>query len=144
MAQIAEVLAGKNKLVFTMDRQASVFEALEMMVANNLGSILVTNDGSLCGIFTERDYARKLVLLGRFSKDTKVREVMTTDVPTVAPEASLEEAMRLMTERRTRHLPVVEGERVVGVVSIGDLVKAIITHQGMLIAELSRYVSENR
>lgn len=73
-----------------------------------------------------------------------MREVMTTDVPTVAPEASLEEAMRLMTERRTRHLPVVEGERVVGVVSIGDLVKAIITHQGMLIAELSRYVSENR
>lgn len=86
-----------------------MLDALRKLAEHDIGALLVMEGERLLGIFTERDYARKLVLLGRFSKDTKVREVMTTDVPTVAPEASLEEAMRLMTERRTRHLPVVEG-----------------------------------
>ena len=138
---VRQVLVHKGGGVHAIHPEATVLDALRKLAEHDIGALLVMEGERLLGIFTERDYARKLVLLGRFSKDTKVREVMTTDVPT---EASLEEAMRLMTERRTRHLPVVEGERVVGVVSIGDLVKAIITHQGMLIAELSRYVSENR
>ena len=141
---VRQVLVHKGGGVHAIHPEATVLDALRKLAEHDIGALLVMEGERLLGIFTERDYARKLVLLGRFSKDTKVREVMTTDVPTVAPEASLEEAMRLMTERRTRNLPVVEGERVVGVVSIGDLVKAIITHQGMLIAELSRYVSENR
>ena len=136
---VRQVLVHKGGGVHAIHPEATVLDALRKLAEHDIGALLVMEGERLLGIFTERDYARKLVLLGRFSKDTKVREVMTTDVPTVAPEASLEEAMRLMTERRTRHLPVV-----VGVVSIGDLVKAIITHQGMLIAELSRYVSENR
>jgi len=114
------------------------------MAQHDIGALLVMEGEELVGIFSERDYARKLVLLGRFSRDTRVEEVMTKEVVTVRPEADLAEAMRLMTEHRVRHLPVVEEGKVVGVISIGDAVKAIITEQEMLIEELSRYISENR
>jgi CBS domain-containing protein len=114
------------------------------MAQHDIGALLVMEGEELVGIFSEQDYARKLVLLGRFSRDTRVEEVMTKEVVTIRPEADLAEAMRLMTEHRVRHLPVVEEGKVVGVISIGDAVKAIITEQEMLIEELSRYISENR
>lgn len=121
-----------------------MLEALRKLAEHDIGALLVMEGDRLLGVFSERDYARKLVLLGRFSKDTRVEEVMTCEVVTVPPETSLEEAMRLMTEHRMRHLPVLEEGKVVGVVSIGDAVKAIITEQEVLIEELSRYVMENR
>jgi CBS domain-containing protein len=121
-----------------------VLEALRKLAEHDIGALLVMEGERLLGIFSERDYARKLVLLGRFSRDTRVGEVMTQDPITIPPEADLPQAMRLMTEHRVRHLPVVEGGKVVGVVSIGDVVKAIISEQEVLIGELSRYVMENR
>jgi CBS domain-containing protein len=141
---VRQVLLRKGGAVYAISPQATVLEALETMAQHDIGALLVMEGEELVGIFSERDYARKLVLLGRFSKDTRVEEVMTKEVITVRPETDLAEAMRLMTERRVRHLPVVEGGKVVGVISIGDAVKAIITQQEMLIEELSRYVSENR
>jgi len=141
---VRQVLLRKGSAVYTISPKATVLEALKRLAQHDIGALLVMEGEKLLGIFSERDYARKLVLLGRFSKDTRVEEVMTPEVVTVRPETDLAEAMRLMTEHRVRHLPVVEGGKVVGVISIGDAVKAIITEQEMLIAELSRYVSENR
>jgi len=141
---VRQVLLRKGSAVYTISPKATVLEALKRLAQHDIGALLVMEGEKLLGIFSERDYARKLVLLGRFSKDTRVEEVMTPEVVTVRPETDLAEAMRLMTEHRVRHLPVVEGGKVVGIVSIGDAVKAIITEQEMLIAELSRYVSENR
>jgi CBS domain-containing protein len=141
---VRQVLLRKGSAVYTIPPQATVLEALKRLAQHDIGALLVMEGEKLLGIFSERDYARKLVLLGRFSKDTRVEEVMTPEVVTVRPETDLAEAMRLMTAHRVRHLPVVEGGKVVGVISIGDAVKAIITEQEMLIAELSRYVSENR
>ncbi|WP_019551785.1 CBS domain-containing protein [Thermus scotoductus] len=129
---------------YSVHPQATVLEALRKLAEHDIGALLVMEGERLLGIFSERDYARKLVLLGRFSKGTRVEEVMTREVITVTPETTLQEAMRLMTEHRVRHLPVLEEGRVVGVVSIGDAVKAIITEQEVLIEELSRYVMENR
>jgi len=141
---VRQVLLRKGGAVYAISPQATVLEALERMAQHDIGALLVMEGEELVGIFSERDYARKLVLLGRFSKDTRVEEVMTKEVITVRPETDLAEAMRLMTERRVRHLPVVEGGKVVGVISIGDAVKAIITQQEMLIEELSRYVSDKK
>jgi len=141
---VRQVLLRKGGAVYAISPQATVLEALERMAQHDIGALLVMEGEELVGIFSERDYARKLVLLGRFSKDTRVEEVMTKEVITVRPETDLAEAMRLRTERRVRHLPVVEGGKVVGVISIGDAVKAIITQQEMLIEELSRYVSDKK
>ncbi|GAA6733563.1 CBS domain-containing protein [Thermus oshimai] len=141
---VRQLLLRKGGAVYRIHPEATVLEALKELARHDVGALLVMEGDRLLGIFSERDYARKLVLLGRFSKDTLVREVMTENPITVTPETDLEEAMRLMTEHRVRHLPVLEGGRVVGVVSIGDAVKAIITEQGVLIQELARYVSENR
>lgn len=141
---VRQVLLRKGGAVYAISPQATVLEALERMAQHDVGALLVMEGEELVGIFSERDYARKLVLLGRFSRDTRVEEVMTKEVVTIRLEADLAEAMRLMTEHRVRHLPVVEEGKVVGVISIGDAVKAIITEQEMLIEELSRYISENR
>ncbi|WP_105317147.1 CBS domain-containing protein [Thermus tenuipuniceus] len=141
---VRQVLLRKGVGAHSVHPQATVLEALRKLAEHDIGALLVMEGDRLLGVFSERDYARKLVLLGRFSKDTLVEEVMTREVITVTPETTLEEAMRLMTEYRVRHLPVLEEGRVVGVVSIGDAVKAIITEQEVLIEELSRYVMENR
>ncbi|SDF09851.1 CBS domain-containing protein [Thermus arciformis] len=141
---VRQVLFRKGREVYAIPPEATVLEALKELAQHDIGALLVMEGDQLLGIFSERDYARKLVLLGRFSKDTRVEEVMTRQVVTVAPETELSEAMRLMTEHRVRHLPVVEGGKVVGVISIGDAVKAIIAEQEVLIEELSRYVTENR
>ena len=141
MAQIAEVLVGKNKKVFTMDRHASVFEALEMMVANNLGSVLVTTDGALCGIFTERDYLRRIALEGRTSRETHLEEVMVSRLVCVDPSSSVEDCLAIMTQKRIRHLPVMEEGKLAGIVSIGDLVKFISAAQEMEIRYLNDYIT---
>lgn len=141
---VYQILLRKGREVYAIHPEATVYEALKAMAEKDVGALLVMEGERLLGIFSERDYARKLVLLGRFSRETRVREVMTEHLTTVAPHTPLEEAMRLMTERKVRHLPVLEGEKVVGVISIGDVVKALLGEQEVLIQELSRYISENR
>jgi CBS domain-containing protein len=117
-----------------------VLEAIRLMAERHVGALLVMEGETLSGIISERDYARKVILLGRSSADTPVRDIMTAPVTTVQPETPVEECMQIMTERRVRHLPVMEGGRVVGMVSIGDLVKAVIAEQQQQIEQLESYI----
>lgn len=141
---VGQVLIHKGEEVYWVPPRATVYEALRKMAEHDIGALLVLEGERLLGVFSERDYARKLVLMGRFSRDTLVHEVMTENPITVTRSTPLSEAMRLMTEHRVRHLPVVEEGKVLGVISIGDVVKAIMGEQEILIQELSRYVTENR
>ena len=127
--------------IWSVTQDNTVFEALELMAEKNIGAVLVIEDNELIGIFSERDYARKVILKGRSSADTPVRDIMSSPVVTVTPEDSVETCMRVCTERRIRHLPVVEGGKVVGVLSIGDLVKAVIDAQSREIEQLQRYIA---
>ncbi|HLW23087.1 MAG TPA: CBS domain-containing protein [Steroidobacteraceae bacterium] len=124
-----------------MSPSDSVRHAIEVMATRHVGALLVMEQGQLVGIISERDYARKVVLMDRSSKDTPVSDIMTAPAVTVTPQASVHECMQLMTARRFRHLPVVEGGRVVGVLSIGDLVKAVIEEQTQHIEQLERYIA---
>jgi len=120
----------------------SVFTALELMAKHDIGAVLVMRDGQLAGIFSERDYARKIILLGKSSKETMVREIMTEKVLYALPTQTTDEAMALMTEKRIRHLPVLDGgNHVIGMVSIGDLVKETISQQAFLIKQLEQYIA---
>ena len=119
----------------------SVLKALQLMADKHIGALLVLQDGQIAGIFTERDYARKVVLHGRSSGDTPVREVMTQAVRFVRPEQSAEQCMALMTDNRLRHLPVVDDGRIVGLVSIGDLVKSVISQQRFIIEQMEQYIT---
>jgi CBS domain-containing protein len=120
----------------------TVFSALELMAKHDIGAVLVMREGQLAGIFSERDYARKIILLGKSSKETAVREIMTEKVLYALPDQTTDEAMALMTERHIRHLPVLDaGKRVIGMVSIGDLVKETISEQAFLIKQLEQYIA---
>ena len=120
----------------------TVFAALELMAKHNIGAVLVMRDGQLAGIFSERDYARKIILVGKSSKETMVREIMTEKVLYARPEQTIDEAMALMTEKHIRHLPVLDsGKRVIGMVSIGDVVKETISEQAFLIKQLEQYIA---
>jgi len=120
----------------------SVFTALELMAKHDIGAVLVMRDGQLAGIFSERDYARKIILLGKSSKETMVREIMTEKVLYALPAQTTDEAMALMTEKHIRHLPVLDGgNHVIGMVSIGDLVKETISQQAFLIKQLEQYIA---
>jgi CBS domain-containing protein len=138
---INEILAHKSKAVWSISPDATVFEAIQMMDAKNIGALLVTEHDKLVGVITERDYTRKIALKGKSSKEARVREIISPKTIQVAPGQSVEECMRLMTEHRVRHLPVIDGERIVGVVSIGDLVNWIISAQGTAIHQLETYIS---
>jgi CBS domain-containing protein len=138
---IREILHAKGSDVWTIPPEATVFEAIQMMADKNVGALLVTAGGKLIGIVSERDYSRNVILKGRSSKETKVREILSGRVIFVTPDHTVEECMRLMTEHRVRHLPVLEGERIAGVVSIGDLVNWIIGAQNSAIHQLETYIT---
>ncbi len=141
MATVEEVLAAKGRQVHGIEPDATVLTALEKMAAEGIGGLVVLDaDGRIAGMVTERDYARKVILQGRMSKDTAVREIMTRKVLCVAPHQEIETCMALMTEHRVRHLPVLDGERLVGLISIGDVVKAIIEKQRFTIEQLEHYI----
>ena len=136
---VRHMLAGKPE-VYTVSPDDTVLEALRLMAEKNIGAVLVLEHGAVQGILSERDYARKMVLHGKSSRETAVREVMTSDVITVQPDWSCDQCMALMTEKRVRHLPVMDGGRVVGVISIGDVVRAVVDLQQSTISTLERYI----
>ncbi len=145
MKTVAEILKAKgDPSVHSIEPGASVFEALKRMAEKNIGAMLVMEGDRVVGIMTERDYARKLVLMSRSSKDTPLRDVMTSQVMYVHPHQSSEECMALMTESRLRHLPVLDGGKVVGLISIGDIVKGIISEQNFIIEQLQHYIAGDR
>ena len=143
MAHVSDILRNKGE-VLKIDADATVFDAIKKIVENNVGSILVTRGDDVVGIMTERDYLRKIAILGRTSHDTLVEQIMTTPLVYITPETSIEESMAIMTDRRIRHLPVVEDDEVIGVVSIGDLVKFQTQEQGFQIKYLTEYISGGR
>ncbi len=142
MTTVAQVLNSKpDRSVFSIEPSASVLDAIRLMAEKNIGGLLVIDAGKIVGIITERDYARKLVLAGRSSKETQVRTVMTPSVICVGPEHTSDQCMGLMTENRIRHLPVLENGELIGLVSIGDLVKDIISEQQFIIEQLEHYIA---
>jgi CBS domain-containing protein len=141
MNQLSEILEEKTGDVLTIDADATVFEAVKQMVEANVGSLLVTVDGEISGIVTERDYLRRVTLEGRIDKETAVREIMTTPLVVVTPQTSVDECMAVMTDRRIRHLPVVQSGKVVGIVSIGDVVKFKSKQQSFEIQHLTDYIT---
>lgn len=140
MKTVSQLLQGKGGGVLSVAPDASVFDALKLMAEKNVGALLVMNDGRLHGIMSERDYARKVILLGKSSHELAVSDIMSEDVVTVTPAQMVDECMALMTGRRIRHLPVVDGNRIIGVLSIGDLVKAVIETQRETIQQLESYI----
>jgi CBS domain-containing protein len=139
--RLAVILEDKGSEVFAIDADATVFDAVQRMVEKNAGSLLVTASGEISGIFTERDYLRRVALHGLDDRETRVREVMSSPLIVVTPETTIDECMALMTDRRIRHLPVVEDGTVVGVVSIGDLVKFKSQQQSFEIQYLTQYIT---
>ena len=144
MRTVRQVLARKGHDIRHVHPEATVLEALQVMAQHDVGALLVLLDGDLVGVLSERDYARKVILKGRQSKDVRVREIMNEKPSCVASTASVEDCMELMTEKRTRHLPVVENGQVAGVISIGDAVKAIIEDRETTIEELQQYITGGR
>ena len=138
---ISSLLHHKTSAVWSVAPESTVFEAIKLMADKNIGSLMVMTGGRLVGIFTERDYTRKIALQGKSSKQTQVWEIMPKNVITVTPDDSVEECMKLMTESRVRHLPVVEGAKVIGIISIGDLVNWIISTQNAEIEQLEQYIA---
>ena len=141
MKTVAQLLRAKGHEVLSVSPELSVFEALQVMAEKNVGALLVVEGERLVGVFSERDYARKVILKGKSSKDTPVQEIMSSHVLYVRPEQTIEDCMALMTDKRVRHLPVMEEGRVVGVISIGDVVKAIIAEQEFIIEQLQNYIT---
>jgi CBS domain-containing protein len=141
MTTLAQLLKTKGYDVWSVKPDDLVIDAIKAMASKEVGALLVMEGEKLVGIFSERDYARKIILEGKSSRDTSVAEVMTTGVIHASPDNSIEDSMRLMTERYFRHLPVVDDGKVIGVISIGDLVKVIIVEQQELIKQLERYIS---
>lgn len=141
MKLVKHLLDSKGRHVISIAPDLSVFDAIKLMADQSVGSLIVMDDDKLCGIVTERDYARKVIIKGRSSESTSVSEIMTTDVLTTTGSETVNRCMELMTERRIRHLPVVEDDQVIGMISIGDLVQAIIAGQQEEIEQLESYIS---
>ena len=144
MKKVGQLLQEKGRDVWAIGPEETVEVALHLMAEKNIGALLVLEDGALCGIFSERDYARKVFLLGRSSSTTQVQDIMTTRVYYVQVGQTINECMALMTDKHIRHLPVFSGDDLVGVISIGDVVKAIISEQEFLIEQLENYITSAR
>ncbi|KPL24726.1 MAG: histidine kinase [Phycisphaerae bacterium SM1_79] len=142
MKTLSEILDAKGRNVWSVSPQNTAYEALELMADKDVGALVVMDEGKLVGMFSERDYARKVILKGKSSRETAVADVMTKPVCWVHPWSNLNECMALMTNRHVRHLPVLDKDRLVGIVTIGDVVKAIISEQKSVIHELKGYVDE--
>jgi CBS domain-containing protein len=140
-ASIANLLHYKTTPLWSVTPNTTVFDAIKMMADKNIGAVLVMSGDILAGIFSERDYTRKVVLHGKTSRDTHVWEIMNDQITTVTPEDSVEDCMRLMTDKRLRHLPVLNGSHVVGLVSIGDLVNWTISAQDAAISQMEQYIA---
>ncbi len=135
------ILSQKSSEIYTITPDATVYDAIELMAKKNIGALLVTENGELRGLISERDYTRKIMLHGKRSRETQVREIMSTELTTVRPDEPVEACLRRMTEKRIRHLPVLDGGTVRGVISIGDLVKWVIASQNATISHLENYIS---
>jgi CBS domain-containing protein len=144
MTTVKEALRTKGHDIWSVRSDASVFDALKLMAEKNVGAVLVIDGEDLVGIMSERDYARKVILKGKMSKSTLVRDIMTERVVCVRTDQTLEECMALMTDKRIRHLPVIEGGRLVGVISIGDVVRAMIADQQFTITQLENFITGRR
>ncbi len=141
MFTVKQLLQTKGSNIWSIAPQASVYEALQMMADKNVGALLVIKEGKLVGIFSERDYARKIILKGKFSKDASVGEVMIQDVLYISSGDTLEDCMALMTAKHIRHLPVLENDQLIGIVTLGDVVTKIISEQKFKIQELEKYIT---
>lgn len=142
MTTATQILKSKSdKTIYSTTPTASVFDAVKLMAEKSIGALVVMEGEAVVGVVTERDYARKIVLMARSSKETPVREIMTSAVICVSPERTSEECMALMTERRVRHLPVMDNGKLIGVISIGDLVKDVISEQKFIIQQLEQYIA---
>jgi len=137
---VQQVLEGKTHRLLSISPDATVFDALVLMAHHDIGSLVVLDAERLAGIFSERDYARKITLLGKSSRDTLVREIMTNKVLCVRPDQTMDQCMALMTEKRVRHIPVLDHKKVIGVISIGDVVKEVISEQQHVIEQLEHYI----
>ncbi|WP_456417314.1 CBS domain-containing protein [Thiolapillus sp.] len=140
MKTVKEILDQKGRKVFTIDAGQTVLEAIQMLANEGIGAVVVQKEGKTTGLFSERDYICKVILTGRRSETTAVGDVVSQKLVVVGPDTPVDDCMMLMTQARTRHLPVVEGDRLVGLVSIGDIVKDIIAGQQMVIEQLEQYV----
>lgn len=144
MKTVTQILKDKGTSIWSIPLGATVLDALQLMAEKNIGAVLVCEDNLIHGIFSERDYARKIVLAGKKSRETPIRDVMSSRVICVTPDRTLEECMAIMTEKRVRHIPVLDGERLIGVISIGDVVKGVISQQQFEIEQLHKYIRESR
>jgi CBS domain-containing protein len=144
MKIVRDILQKKGSEVHIISPEATVYEALQMMADKNVGALLVVKGDEVAGMISERDYARKIALKGKFSKDVPVSEIMTTRIVRVDPYQEIESCMELMSDKHVRHLPVIENERIVGIISIGDIVKAIIEHKEEIIHQLENYIKGKR
>lgn len=141
MGKVRNILEAKREAIFTVSSDITVYRSLELMCEKNIGAIIIEDDGRLAGIFTERDYARKVVLKGRSSKDTKIEELMTKNPFTVNSDTSVDDCMALMNDKHIRHLPVVDKGTIMGVISVGDIIRFMIEEQRTIIEHLENYIT---
>ena len=144
MRSVKDILQEKGTEVYAISPDATVYEALQLMADKNVGALMVMEGDTAVGLISERDYARKIVLKGKFSKDVPVHEIMTAHIVRIGPDSDVENCMELMTDKRVRHLPVFENDRLIGIISIGDIVKAIIEHKEEIIEQLENYIKGKR
>jgi CBS domain-containing protein len=142
MGKVRNILEAKGRAVFSVEPTVMVLKAIELMCEKNIGGLLIVEKGKLAGIFTERDYARKLILKGKSSKDTPIGELMTPNPFTVTPDSSIDDCMKLMTDKFIRHLPVMENGELIGMISIGDVVRHVINEQRDIIEHLEHYITQ--
>jgi len=144
MKTVSDILQTKGREVWTITPETIVFDALKMMADKNVGALMVMDGAKVTGILSERDYARKVILHGRSSRELETREIMSTNVYFVSPEQNIEDCMALFTNKRVRHLPVLQNDQLIGIISIGDVVKAVIAEQESTIKHLENYITGGR